>query len=358
MRKFVIENRDITEKDVFVIAEIGCNHGGSVDKCVRMIEKAAECGADAVKLQTRDIYAMFTNAALEKPYENEFSCGATYGEHRKKLDYFGKETLEETREYWEFFIETAEKNNILLFATPFEENSANFLSSLDMPMYKIASCDVNNAPLLRQVAGFGKPIILSTGGRKFFDIYHAVDTISPINSNLAILHCVSVYPNTDTILNLQSIPFLRDMLHPYIVGFSSHHPGIEPLIVAKTLGATIFEVHFTLSRAERGTDHGFSMEPAGLRRLCYDLRRVDRMIGEYTKIVQPEEFGGFVNKMGKSVYVSRTMTKGEKITAEDVCCKSPAVDGALSPAELESVIGKTLIADVSTSAPLMGGELV
>ena len=171
MRQLKIGDRIITDKDVFVIAEVGCNHGGSVEECVKMIKKAKECGVDAVKLQARDIYTMFTKAALNKPYDNEFSCGKTYGEHRKKLDYFGEETLEDTRKYWELFKETAEKAGILLFATPFEESSAEFLWSLDMPMYKIASCDVRNAPLLRLVAGYGKPIIISTGGHNFADIY-------------------------------------------------------------------------------------------------------------------------------------------------------------------------------------------
>ena len=343
MRQLKIGSRVITDDDCFVIAEIGANHGGDPDLCEKMIIEAAKCGVDAVKMQKRNNKEMFTKSALATPYNNELSYGATYGEHREYLDWFGK------KEFLRFKT-IAEKYGVLFFATPFEEDSAEFLHDIGVPLWKIASCDVTNLPLVKKVAGYGQPMIISTGGATITEIADLFNAITPINDNFALLHCISTYPNQDATLSLQFIQHLREMFISQPIGFSSHHPGILPLMVARTLGASIFEVHFTLNRGDRGTDHGFSMEPRGLETICQDLKRIRVMLGSGDKHVMPQERNGFIRKMGKSVYVVQQMMAGEVLDRGVLCVKSPA--GGLPPSELDEIVGKRLLNDFSTGIAL------
>lgn len=347
MRQLTIGDRTLTDKDVFIIAEIGSNHQGDAALCERMIRKAAECGVDAVKLQKRDNKAMFTKEALARPYENENSFGKTYGEHRQNLDWFGKEEFIR-------FKNLAEELEIILFATPFEDASADFLHEIGMPLWKIASCDVTNLPLIEKIAQYGQPMIISTGGASESEICELVDAISPINDNFALLHCVSTYPNMDEDLNLRVIELLKSIFPDNLIGFSSHHPSIIPLYTARAIGASIFEVHFTLNRAAKGTDHSFSLEPQGLRKICHDLKRINPMLGHMEKRVLPEEKEGFIKKMGKSVYVKWPIKANTVIRKADLCVKSPA--GGIKPAELDNVAGKVAINDLSTGVPVKEGD--
>jgi len=348
MRKLKIGNRIISDNDVFVIAEIGANHMGDPDLCEQMIIEAAKCGVDAVKMQKRNNTKMFTKSALQRPYDNELSYGATYGEHREYLDWFGR------KEFLRFKI-IAEKHGVIFFATPFEEDSADFLHNLGVTLWKIASCDVTNLPLVEKVAKFGQPMIISTGGATMDEIVRLFDAIYPINDNFALLHCISIYPNKDTDLNLKFISYMRDKFPFHPIGFSSHHPGVLPLMVARTLGANIFEVHFTMNRGEKGTDHGFSMEPRGLSLICQDLKRINIMLGVQEKKVSSAETDGFIKKMGKSVYVNRQMMAGEVIERGVLCVKSPA--GGLKPSEIDNIVGKRLVNDLSTGIALQKEDI-
>ena len=261
MRQLQIGDRTLTNKDCFVIAEIGANHMGDVNLAEEMIVKAARCGVNAVKFQKRYNEFMFTKTALERSYNNELSYGRTYGEHRAYLDWFD---LAE----FQHLSYVAENHGVLFFATPFEEKSALFLHNLEVPIFKIASCDVTNIPLLRFIAALQKPMIVSTGGATPEEIKRCTDTLDKINPNYALMHCVSLYPNEDRDLHLRDIIAFRKLYPDKLIGFSSHHPGTMPLMIARSLGASIFEVHFTLNRGFKGTDHGFSMEPQGLERIC------------------------------------------------------------------------------------------
>lgn len=339
MRKLDLGDKRIAEKDCFVIAEIGANHMGDPDLCEQMIEEAAKCGVDAVKLQKRNNEAMFTKTGLQRPYDNELSYGKTYGEHREYLDWFGEKEFQR-------FKMVARKMGILFIVTPFEPDSAEFCQRLGVDAFKIASCDVTNIPLIRQVVGYGKPVIMSTGGASEEDVSRAVQAMSESTGNYAILHCISRYPNSDEDLNLAYIAKLRQTYFGKLIGFSSHHPGILPLMIARTLGASIFEVHFTLNRGWRGTDHGFSMEPRGLETLCQDLKRVRVMLGDGERQVSEEEKQGFVVKMGKAVYPARPLKAGQVVTMEDIVIRSPAE--GLRPFEVDEILGRELLTDCST----------
>jgi len=348
MRKLDLPGRRLTDRDTFIIAEIGSNHMGDPDVCEQLIIAAARAGVDAVKMQKRDNRAMFTKTALAKPYENEFSYGKTYGEHRERLDWFG---LPEFRR----FKGVAQKYGVMFFATPFEESSVRFLQKLMPPMWKVASCDVTNLPLVKMIARQGDAMLISTGGASREDIQRLADAIDPINPNFALMHCVSLYPNRDEDLNLGMISTLREMFPDKLIGFSSHHPGILPLLLARSFGASIFEAHLTLSRANIGTDHGFSLEPRGLEKACEDLRRVRTMVGLRNKPLSEAERGGFVVKMGKGLYLSKPKCAGDVIERDDLIIKSPA--GGLKPYDFDSVIGKHLLEDCSTGVSLEGGMI-
>ncbi len=319
------------ETDCFVIAEIGHNHQGSLEKAKQMFKAAAECGVNAVKLQKRDNKTLFTKAAYNKPYENENSFGATYGEHREALE-FGKVEYVELQKY-------ARELGLTMFSTAFDIPSADFLAEIDMPLYKIASGDLKNTPLLKHVARFGKPMIISTGGASMEDVQRAYDVIMPINKQLAILQCTSSYPVEHHDLNLRVIETFRAQFPETVIGLSDHENGIAMATAAYILGMRIVEQHFTINHTWKGTDQVFSLEPIGMKKLVRDLRRVREALGDGVKTVLPNEVTP-ISKMSKKLVAGRDLPRGHVLTDADIAIKSPG-DG-LPPYEFDGVLGKTL----------------
>jgi len=316
----------------YVIAEIGHNHQGSLEKARELFREAKLAGAHAVKLQKRDNRGLYTKAAYDKPYDNENSFGATYGEHREFLE-FGLSEYRELQAY-------ARELGVDFFSTAFDLASADFLESLDVPAYKMASGDIKSLPLLRHVASFGKPIIMSTGGATIEDVQRAYDAVLPINSQVAILQCTAGYPAAFEELDLRVISTYRERFPEAVIGFSSHDNGIAMPVAAYMLGARIVEKHFTLNRAMKGTDHAFSLEPVGLRKLVRDLDRTYRATGDGRKKVYESERAPIL-KMGKSLVVARDLPAGHVLGPADVVMKSPA--GGIPPYELENVLGCTTL---------------
>jgi N-acetylneuraminate synthase/sialic acid synthase len=332
-RYLKIDNVEIHDgSDCYVIAEIGNNHQGSVDKCKELFRAAKECGANAVKLQKRDNLALYTKDAYHKPYESENSFGATYGEHREALE-FGKDEYVELKKY-------AQELGITFFSTAFDIPSADFLEELDMPAYKIASGDLKSTPLLKYVAQFQKPMIVSTGASTIEDVQRAYDTIMPINPRLCILQCTAAYPVECEELDLNVIKTYREKFPDAVIGLSSHYSGIAMATAAYVLGSRVVEKHFTLNRAMKGTDHAFSLEPVGMRKLVRDLQRVRKALGDGQKKVYLSEQPARM-KMGKKLVAATDLPAGHVLTAEDIAMKSPG-DG-IPPYELDRVIGKTLV---------------
>ena len=332
-RRLTIDGFEIHDgSDCYVIAEIGHNHQGDVERAKSLIHAAKECGVDAVKLQKRANRTLFTREFFDQPYENEFSFGATYGEHREALEL----DADEYRELQAY----ARELGVTFFATPFDFGSADLLAELDVPVVKFASGDIRNTPLLRHVAAFGKPMLLSTGGSTIEDVERAVDTILPINEQLAILQCTAAYPCQAEDLHLRVITTLRERFPELVVGLSDHQSGISMALVAYMLGARVIEKHFTLDHAWKGTDHAFSLMPEGMRRLVRDLRRVPVALGDPVKRPLPVEEQP-LRKMGKKLVAARELEAGHVLAAEDVAIKSPA-DGGLPPYELDRVVGMRL----------------
>lgn len=317
MRQLQIGNRRISDSDpCFVIAEIGSNHGGSVETAVQMIRVAHACGADAVKFQCRDNDTLYADTLLNAAYENEHSYGKTYGEHRKALELSDAALSTCCLE--------AERSQVLCFSTAFDEPSVDRILTLGMPAIKIASGGLTDSRLLAYSASARVPIVLSTGGGTMKDIDAAVNTITAYHSQLAILHCTAAYPVRDFAeLNLRCIATLRDRYPELVIGWSGHDSGIAMSLMAYTLGARIIEKHFTLNRANKGTDHAFSLEPSGLSKLCRDLQRAHVAYGDGVKQYLPSEVGA-ISKMRR-----RETSDGPRITgARD----EPTVHSVSSPA--------------------------
>jgi sialic acid synthase len=333
VRELVVDGRRITDDgDCYVIAEIGHNHQGSVEKAKDLIRVAKECGADAVKFQKRDNRTLFTREFYDSLYDNENSFGATYGEHREALE-LGREEWAELRNF-------ARGLDVGFVAAAFDHRSADLLADLDISAFKFASGDLLNVPLLRHVASFGKPIFLSTGGGTAEDIDRAVQTILPLNAQLAVLHCTASYPAEVEDLNLRVITTLRERYPDLVIGLSDHHNGIAMAVVAHMLGARVIEKHFTLNHAWKGTDHAFSLMPDGMRKLVRDLRRVPVALGDGVKRRLPSEERPLL-KMGKKLVAARSLDAGHVLAEDDVAIKSPA-DGGLPPYELERLVGRRL----------------
>lgn len=317
------------DSDCYIIAEIGSNHQGELDRAKQLIHAAKECGANAVKLQKRDNRALFTRELYDSPYSNENSYGSTYGAHREALE-FGRDQYVELLGY-------AQELDILLFATAFDEPSADLLASLDMPAYKIASGDLKNIPLIKYVASIGKPYLVSTGAGTLDDVKRVYDSAMPINPQLCLLQCTAIYPAEPEDMNLRVIETFRREFPDVVIGNSDHHNGIAMALVAYTLGARVVEKHFTLNRAWRGSDQAFSLEPVGMRKLVRDLKRARVALGDGVKRTIPGETKP-IYKMGKKLVAATDLPSGHTLTRADIAIKSP--NDGLPPYELDRLLGR------------------
>jgi sialic acid synthase len=283
MRSLTIGETTISDdSDVFTVAEIGHNHGGSLQTAQHMIVAAAAAGASAVKLQKRDNLALYTEEVYSRPYTSDNSFGATYGAHREALEFTSVQ-------HYKLAV-AANVNRIVYFATPFDAKSADDLATyVGVPCFKIASADLVNLDLLRHVAQYQLPILLSTGAGDQRAVDRAVHVVWSINHRLALLQCTAAYPCPTDLLNLRVITTYRERYPEIVIGLSSHYSGISDAIVAYALGARIIEKHLTLDRTSKGSDHAFSLEPAGFAKMCSYLKKARLMLGSGDKAILTEE---------------------------------------------------------------------
>jgi N-acetylneuraminate synthase/sialic acid synthase len=330
----------------FVIAEIGHNHQGNVDSCKQLIKAAVDAGASAVKLQKRSNKSLFTKEYFDRPYNSENSFGDTYGEHRENLE-FNRD------QYLELQAFSAELG-VIFFATAFDFESADFLEDLKVPAYKVASGDLKNIPLIKYLATFGKPLFISTGGGTIEDVDRAVAALEGTGAQYCILQCTAGYPPSWEELNLRVISEFRNRYSSPVIGFSSHDSGIAMATAAYALGARVVEKHFTLNRTLKGTDHAFSLEPQGLRKMIRDLDRLHLAMGDGQKRQFASEKDP-LQKMGKKMVLVRAMPSGAVLTPEDIAFKSPG-DG-MAPWMIDQVVGKKLKKDMNADEALDIAEL-
>lgn len=332
MQSITIQGKTISDNaDCFVIAEIGQNHQGDLEICKELFDAAKFCGVDAVKLQKRNNRHLFTKKYFDSVYNSENAFAKTYGLHRQALEFTRREYLQ--------LIKYAKKLNLIFLATAWDEKSADFLEDIGISCFKIASADIYSTHLLKYVAKLKKPMIVSTGTANVKDIHRAYDAIYKYNNKIILMHCTSVYPTPANMLNLKAIESLKKEFPKAIIGFSNHFNGISVDPVAYTLGARVIEKHFTLDRSMKGSDHSFSLEPIGMRKLVRDLKRVRLALGDGIKKFYEEEREG-LQKMGKSIVAAKNLKAGHIISKEDLAFKSPQV--GLLPYEVEKFYGKTL----------------
>ena len=341
-RTLKIGNREISDdSSCYVIAEVGHNQQGNLDTCCEMFRQATACGVSAVKLQKRDNRSLYSQAMFDKPYDHENSFGTTYGEHREALEF--------DREEYLALQELARELHVDFFATAFDMTGADFLAALDVPAYKIASGDLRNIPLIRHVAAIGKPMLISTGGASMADVQRAYDVIMPLNTQLCIMQCTAGYPADFAELGLRVIATYRERFPEAVIGYSGHDNGIAMPTAAYVLGARVVEKHFTLNRTMKGTDHAFSLEPVGTRKMVRDLRRLEVALGDGEKKAYASEASAIL-KMGKKLVAARDIPAGHTLSAEDVAIKSPG-DG-LPPYELDRILGLSTIQPVAADEGL------
>lgn len=347
MRSLTIDTNVISDSSqAFVIAELGHNHQGNLETCLQLIRAAAFAGASAVKLQKRHNKTLFTEKAFNAPYNSENAFGPTYGSHREALE-FGKEE-------YQACMEEAKRCGVIFFSTAFDYKSADFLADLDVPAYKIASGDLKSLPLLKYIASIGKPMIVSTGGADIEDIDLAVEVIQKEGAPLAVLQCTAAYPPKFEELNLKVIDTLRSRYPEVVIGYSGHDSGIAMSLVAFVLGARVIEKHFTLNRAMKGTDHAFSLEPDGMRKLVRDLSRAGLAMGDGIKQSYESEREP-LRKMGKMIIAASDMKQGEILGEKHLEIRSPAE--GMSPARIDFVIGRRILRAISKGSPIQEVDL-
>ena len=335
-RTLRIGDREISGGDCYVIAEIGHNHQGSVKTAKRMFRAAEYCGADAVKLQKRDNRSLFTDELFNKPYENPNSYGVTYGSHREALE-FGRDEYLELQAY-------AEELDLDFFATAFDRPSVDFLEDIDIPLYKVASADIRNVPLLRRLAQTRKTILISTGGASLADVRRAYEILRTGTKNIAILQCTAGYPAAWEELDLRVIETYQEIFPEATIGLSSHDSGIAMALAGYVLGARVIEKHFTLDRTMRGSDHSFSLEPQGLEKLIRDINRAKVALGDGTKRTYPSEEQPLL-KMAKKLVAAEDLPEGHVLEPHDIAVKSPG-DG-ICPSDFDLLVGARLRCDVA-----------
>jgi sialic acid synthase len=341
-REMTIGDRRVADDtEAYVIAEIGHNHEGSLERAKELFRQAAAAGAHAAKLQKRDNRKVFTQDMYDQPYLGRNSYGPTYGAHREALE-FGRAEYEHLARF-------AADLGIHFFATAFDTASVDFLMDLDLPAIKIASGDLTNTPLLSYAAKAGKPMIISTGGASLEEVRLACRTILPINDQLAVLQCTAVYPAPPEMLHLNVIQAFRREFPSVVIGFSGHDQGPDLSSVSYGLGARVIEKHFTLDQTRPGSDHHFSLSPAELSTLVTALNRAHRALGSEVKTPLVEEAPALF-KMGKKVVAAYDLPAGHVLRESDLAFKSPG-DG-LKPYRLNELIGRSLRQPVAMDEPL------
>jgi len=265
---------------VFLVAEIGNNHQGEVETALEMIQEAARCGVDAVKLQKRNTQALLTREGCATPYRGPNSFGPTYGLHRDALEL----DLEEMARVKAL----AEELGLVFFASAWDAPSLLQMAELGLELIKIPSADMGCIPLLRQAAALDVPVILSTGMNRLPEIDTAVAELRSYHDNIIVLHCNSTYPCPEDRIGLPVIQQLRQR-YKLPVGYSGHEQGLGPSVAAAALGACVVERHFTLDKSQKGTDHKASLEPAEMAALVRMVREVERAMELKEKQVCPSE---------------------------------------------------------------------
>jgi len=338
----IINNNKIGEiYPVYIVAEMSANHNQQFEQAVRIIEAAKDAGADAVKLQTYTPDTLTIDSQDEMFWKKD-------GLWKGKTLY---ELYDEAYTPWEWQPQLKKIANDLgmdLFSTPFDHTAVDFLEKMDVPVYKVASFELVDLPLLRKIAQTGKPIIMSTGMATLTEIDEAVQTIKNAGGNqLALLKCTSAYPAPPEEMNLRTIPHLSEAFC-VPVGLSDHTLGSAVSVAAVSLGACIVEKHFTLSRKEPGPDSAFSSEPHEFKEMVDAIRVTEEALGKVSYEITEKQRESRVFR--RSLFVVKDIKEGEKFTEENVRSIRPGY--GLHTRYLEVILGRKAKNDIAKGTPL------
>lgn len=321
----------------FVIAEMSGNHNGSLDRALKIVDMAAECGAQAIKLQTYTPDTMTININ-----ENEFHIGDKSSLWEGKSLY---KLYEEAQTPWEWhkpIFERARKHGLVAFSSPFDATAVDFLESLNVSIYKIASAELVDLNLIRRVAQTKKPLIMSTGMASVAEIHEAVNTARSNGCpDLILLKCTATYPAIPEESNLNSIPVMRDVFDVEI-GLSDHTLGIGAAIAAVAMGATVIEKHVTLARADGGVDSVFSLEPHELKMLVSETKVARLAMG--TTYIGPTAAEHQSLKFRRSLYAVEDIMAGQRLTEKNVRAIRPGL--GLHPKNYAILLGRKVKCDI------------
>ena len=314
---------------VYVIAEAGVNHNGDLELARRLVDVAAQSGADAVKFQTFKAERLATVDAPKAHYQHDTTGGESQFAMLQRLE-LSQEDHHNLSAY-------CHRKGIAFISTPFDQESADFLAELDVPFFKVASPELTNLPLLSHIARIGKPMIVSTGASDIAEVAVAVRAIEETgNRRLVLLHCVSNYPADPADVNLRAMHTMaRAFGVP--VGFSDHTLGTEVAIAAVALGACVVEKHFTLDRTMAGPDQRASLEPNELTAMVVGIRKVEKAIGHGRKVPKASE-ADLIETMRKSLVAARDIPAGVTMTAELMESMRPGT--GLPPSVSQYIVGR------------------
>lgn len=340
--EFKIGDKKIGENHpTFIIAELSANHMNDFDVAVKTIEAIAESGADAVKFQT------FTPDTITLDCDNE------YFKIKQGTVWDGQvlhDLYEDAYMPWDWqpkLKKIAENLGLIVFSSPFDKTSVDFLEDMDVQAYKIASFEITDIPLIEYVASKGKPIIISTGIASFEDIELAVKTcLDAGNDEIALLKCTSSYPAPLEEINLNTIPDIKEKFN-VVVGLSDHTLGGEVSTAAIALGSNIIEKHFILDRTMGGPDSEFSMEPDEFKQMVNSIRNVEKALGSVNYDLS--EKSKLNREFSRSLFVVKDMKKNEVITENNVHSIRPGF--GLHPKYLKEILGKKINKDLKKGTP-------
>ena len=334
------------EHPVLVVAEMGQNHNGSVALACQMIEAAAAAGADAVKFCKRDLEHDLAAPLRRRPYRSPHSFGATYGEHRARLELSIEEhrLLQQVALGWE----------VPYFATACDPPSVQQLEELGVPCYKVASRDLTNDPLLHELARTGKPLVLSTGMDGPQQIARAVELVLGYHDQVVLLHCTSAYPTPFAEADLRVLGWMQQEFR-LPVGLSDHTLGSCVAVAAVALGAVMVEKHFTLDRRLRGRDHACSLEPQAFARMVEEIRRVELALGQGEKRVPPSVESGRW-RLQRSVVARCPIPAGTRVQEHMLCVKTAGQGVPWS--ERHRLLGRTARRNIGPDEPILTQDVL
>lgn len=341
MKTFAIDRHTIGGGRCFVIAEAGVNHNGDAGLAARLVDAAADAGADAIKFQTFDPAQLASTSAKTAAYQQRGAAGESQLQMLERLVL--------PRDAYPALQAQAAARGLVFLSTPFDNASADFLDGLGVPAFKVSSGDLTNALLLRHLARKGKPVILSTGMADLTEVAQAMAAVrdaAPVPC--AVLHCVSNYPAEAADCNLRVIPAMAAAFDVPI-GFSDHTLGERAAIAAVALGAAVIEKHLTLDTTLPGPDHRASLDPVQCRAFVAAIRDTEAALGGGLK--QRARSEDEIAQLGRrSLYWARALERGATIAEQDLTALRPGT--GMSPNRWRAVVGRTLRHDVAAGAPV------